>query len=74
MTFEKEILLVFLSRVFINPLRRTLEVSYPPLSPIAPIQIAIAYGFGDVVALHFLAAFEVGDGAGYLQDAAVGTG
>ena len=47
---------------------------YSPLSPIAPIQITIADGFGDVVALHFLAAFEVGDGAGNFQDAAVGTG
>ena len=47
---------------------------YSSFSPIAPIQITIPDGFGDVVTLHLLAAFEVGNGAGYFQDAAVGTG
>ena len=47
---------------------------YSSLSPIAPIQIAVADGFGDVVTLHLLAAFKVSDGAGNFQDAAVGTG
>ena len=41
--------------------------------PVSSIQIAIANGFCDVVALNFLAGFEVGNGAGYFQDAVVST-
>ncbi len=48
--------------------------SYPPLRPVAPVEVAIADGLGDVLALNLLAAGEVGDGAGHLEDAAVGAG
>ena len=36
--------------------------------------MAVAYGFGDVRQFDILLAVEVGYGAGYLQDAAVGAG
>lgn len=42
--------------------------------PIATIQTAVAYGFGYMMHLDVLLAFEVGNGAGYFEDAAVGTG
>ena len=45
-----------------------------PPPPILPIQISVADGFGNVVALDFFAAFQVGNGACHFQDAAIGTG
>ena len=42
--------------------------------PIAAIQTAVTYCFGYMMHLDVLLAFEVGNGAGYLQYAAVGTG
>ncbi len=47
---------------------------YSPLCPVASIEVPVPYGFGDVLTLNLLAAFKVGDGAGDLQDAAVGAG
>ena len=46
----------------------------PTFCPVTAVEVAIADGLGDVVGLDALAAFEVGDGAGDLEDAAVGTG
>ena len=40
----------------------------------AAVEVAVADGFHDVVVLDAVAAFEVGDGAGDLQDAVVGAG
>ena len=34
------------------------------LCPIATVELAVADGLGDVVRLHFLGVFKVGDGAG----------
>ena len=48
--------------------------SYPSLRPVASVEVAVVDGFGDVVGLNLLASFKVGDGAGNLQDAAVGSG
>ena len=48
--------------------------SYPSLRSVASVEVAIVDGFGDVVGLNLLASFKVGDGAGNLQDAAVGSG
>jgi hypothetical protein len=36
---------------------------------VAAVEIAVADGFHDVVLADLDAAFEVGDGAGYFQDA-----
>ena len=44
------------------------------LCPVASIQITIPDGFGDMDGLYLLRAGEVGNGAGHLEDAAVGTG
>lgn len=46
----------------------------PSLRPIASVQCAITDGFGEVHGFYVLAACQVGDGAGDLQNAAVGTG
>lgn len=46
----------------------------PSLRPITSIQRSISDGFGEVHGLHVLAASQVGDGAGDLQNATVGTG
>lgn len=46
----------------------------PSLRPVASIKRSISDGFGEVHGLHVLAASQVGDGAGDLQDATVGTG
>ena len=54
---------------FIKPLNL-----YSSLCPVASIEVAIADGFGDVNGLHFLRTFKVGNGAGDLEDAAVGAG
>ena len=43
------------------------------LRPIASVKTAVAYGFGYVVHLDVLLAFQVGDGACHLEYAAVGT-
>ena len=40
---------------------------------VAAVEIAVADGFHDVVLADLDAAFEVGDGAGYFQDAVVGS-
>ncbi len=47
---------------------------YPSLRPVAAVQIPVSDGFGDVHGLDLFAAGEVGNGAGHLEDAAVGTG
>ena len=44
------------------------------LHPRLSIKASVAHGFGDVVALDMLLTGEVGDGAGDLDDALVGTG
>ena len=44
------------------------------LHPRLSIQTSVADGFGDVVALDILLTGEVGDGAGDLDDAFVGSG
>ena len=41
---------------------------------VAAVEIAVADGFHDVVLADLDAGFEVGDGAGYFQDAVVGAG
>lgn len=46
----------------------------PSLRPITSIQRSIPDGFGEVHGLYLLAVCQVGDGAGDLQDATVGTG
>ena len=46
----------------------------PSLCPITSIQRSIPDGFGEVHGLYVLATCQVGDGAGYFQDAAVGSG
>ena len=56
----------------LNMLYRHHRTLYSSFCPITSIQIPIPYGFGDMLALDVFAAFEVGDGASYLQDAAVG--
>ena len=43
------------------------------LRPIRAIQTAVLDGFGDVFGLEVHGVFQVGDGAGYFQDAVVGT-
>ena len=45
-----------------------------PLCPIATVKVTVSDGFGNVHSLYFFAASEVGNGAGHLEDAAVGTG
>ena len=44
------------------------------LHPRLSVEAAVTYGFGDVLTLYAVAAGEVGDGAGDLDDALVGTG
>ena len=44
------------------------------LNACAAVEVAVAYGFHDVVALDAGAVLEVGDGAGHLEDAVVGAG
>ena len=39
----------------------------------AAVEVAVAYGFHDVVALDVGAGLEVGDGAGDFEDAVVGS-
>lgn len=46
----------------------------PSLRPVASIKRSISDGFGEVHGLYLLATCQVGDGAGDLQDATVGTG
>ena len=43
-------------------------------APVSAVQIAIAHRFGDVVLLDLRCAFQVGYGAGHLEDTAVGAG
>lgn len=55
------------------------EIMIPPLympsfSPITSVQRSIPDGFGEVHGFYLLATCQVGDGAGDLQDATVGTG
>ena len=42
--------------------------------PVLAVQVAVADGFGQVGGLDGLAAVEVGNGAGYLEDTVVGAG
>ena len=42
--------------------------------PVLAVQVAVADGFGQVGGLDGLAAFQVGNGAGYLEDTVVGAG
>ena len=46
----------------------------PSLRPITSVQRSITDGFGEVHGLYLLATCQVGDGAGDLQNATVGTG
>lgn len=46
----------------------------PSLSPITSIQRSVSDGFGKMQGLYLLATCQVGDGAGDLQNATVGTG
>mgnify|MGYP006896679523 FL=1 len=50
------------------------KVLYSSFSPVATVEGAIADGLCQVVRLYMLAAFQVGNGACYLQDAVVGAG
>ena len=52
-------------RRFLMPILNTL---------VSAVQVAIAHRLGDVVLLDLRCAFQVGYGAGYLEDAAVGAG
>ena len=49
-------------------------ILYPPLSPITSIEIPIPDGFGYMMVMNLFLAFEVGNGAGNLKDAVIGTG
>ena len=51
-----------------------ISLSFPSLHPRFSVEASVADGFGDVVALDVLTASEVGDGAGNLEDAFVGSG
>ena len=42
--------------------------------PVASIKVAVTYGFGNMVALYAFTSIQVGNGAGNLQDTAVGAG
>ena len=44
------------------------------MSPVAPVQVAIANSLGYVRRRDILAALIVGDGAGHLEDAVVSAG
>src|SRR5580658_4547667 len=45
-----------------------------PSRPVRAVKTAILYRFGNVFRLEARGVFEVGDGAGYFQDAVVGAG
>ena len=62
-------IITLLAIYFVTPYQ-----SYPSLSPVTTVEVAIADGFGNMLALNLFRALEVGDGAGHLQDTAVGTG
>ena len=47
---------------------------YPSFCPVTTVEIAVADGLGNVHGLDLFRASKVGNGAGDLQDAAVGTG
>ena len=51
-----------------------IKTLYSSLCPIASVQASIADGFGDVLGLDGLGTFQVGNGAGDLEDTAVGAG
>ena len=42
--------------------------------PVVSVEVAVADGFCDVVALYLLRTFEVGNGSCYFEDAVVGAG
>lgn len=44
------------------------------LRPVATVKVSVAYGLGNMVAMYAFRTFKVGNGAGNLQDAAVGAG
>ena len=44
------------------------------LCPITSVEVAVADGFGDMMALNVFSTFESSNGAGDFQDTAVGTG
>ena len=50
------------------------KVLYSSFSPVATVEGAITDGLCQVVRLYMFAAFQVGNGACYLQDAVVGAG
>ena len=45
---------------------------YPPLGPVAAVQIPVADSLGDMVPLYLWYALKVGDRARHLQDTAIG--
>ena len=47
---------------------------YASLCPVATVKASVADGFGDMVALHFLRIFKVGNGTGNFENAGVGAG
>ena len=47
---------------------------YSSLRPVTTVEVAVADGFGDVHGFYFFVAGEVGGGAGYFEETAVGTG
>ena len=48
--------------------------SYSSLRPVASIKVSITDGLGDMMGLYFRGTFKVGNGAGYLEYAAIGSG
>ena len=75
LTSRKEV--VFLALGVWIPFQRSADVTsrlHPTFCPVAAVEATVADGFGNVVALDFFAAFQVGNGACHLQDAAIGTG
>ena len=45
----------------------------PSFCPVATVECTIADGFCQMMQFHMLATFQVGDGAGYFQNATVGS-
>ena len=50
----------------LNSSNRQFPLLFSSLCPIAPVKIAVAYGFGYMVALDMFTGFQVGNGTGNL--------
>ena len=50
----------------LNSSNRQFPLLFSSFCPIAPVKIAVAYGFGYMVALDMLTGFQVGNGTGNL--------